>query len=43
MKGLVLLIFGIILGICGVISGDDTLKISAHIWLVGSIIINTRE
>ena len=36
---LVMLVFGIIVGIVGIISGDQTAMIISSVWTVGSIIV----
>ena len=36
---LVMLVFGIIVGIVGIISGDQTAMIISSVWAVGSIIV----
>ena len=36
---LVMLVFGIIFGIVGIIRGDQTAMIMSNVWVVGSIIV----
>ena len=36
---LVMLVFGIIVGIVGIINGDQTVVIISSVWVVGSIIV----
>jgi len=43
VAGTVMLVVGIIVGILGILYDDILLKLMGQIWIVGSIIVNTRE